>query len=629
LNTTSTNGQQNNTFLDSSTNNFTITRNGSPTQGSITPYWPNGQWSNYFSSGNYINAASDAAFGMGTGDFTIEAWIFATSAFSGYQAIFGDGSTTNSLFFGNTTSGFGLRAGNVADILVTTAPSINQWFHVACTRNGTIVRLFYNGVQQATTTNSTNFVTQTAYIGNDGGGSAFVGYISNLRLVKGTAVYTANFTPSTTPLTAITNTSLLTCQSNRFKDNSTNNFAFTITGTPRVQAFQPFSPTASYTTALYGGSGYFNGSTDYLTLTNSSALNPGTGAFTFECWAYATSSTLNSGGQSPSFLEGRNNGLGVGINTSGQLAIAQSFVSFLLADTVAFPSFQWVHIVAVRSGTNLSLYKNGIRVATSASNSTNFASNTLNYIGSTGVIFPFNYWPGYISNMRLVIGTAVYDPTLTTLTVPTTPLTAITNTALLTNFTNAGIYDAAVQNNAITVADAQVSTTQSKWSPTSVRFDGSGDYLNIPSSQGLNLGTGSLTIEAWVYLSAMSGDYFIVSSVGAGGGFFGFRSGTDIGYGRTGIAWDYQAASGMVINNWYHVAWSRNGTSMRIFVNGSQVGATQTTSQAYDLSTTSTAVGSAGATLFLNGYIQDLRITRGIGRYTANFSVPTAAFPTR
>jgi hypothetical protein len=208
-------------------------------------------------------------------------------------------------------------------------------------------------------------------------------------------------------------------------------------------------------------------------------------------------------------------------------------------------------------------------------------------------------------------------------------LTAITNTALLTNFTNAGIYDAAVQNNAITVADAQVSTTQSKWSPTSVRFDGSGDYLNIPSSQGLNLGTGSLTIEAWVYLSAMSGDYFIVSSVGAGGGFFGFRSGTDIGYGRTGIAWDYQAASGMVINNWYHVAWSRNGTSMRIFVNGSQVGATQTTSQAYDLSTTSTAVGSAGATLFLNGYIQDLRITRGIGRYTANFSVPTAAFPTR
>ena len=127
----------------------------------------------------------------------------------------------------------------------------------------------------------------------------------------------------------------------------------------------------------------------------------------------------------------------------------------------------------------------------------------------------------------------------------------------------------------------------------------------------------------------MSGDYFVTSSTGAGGGFFGFRSGTDIGYGRTGIAWDYQAASGMVINNWYHVAWSRNGTSMRIFVNGSQVGATQTTSQAYDLSTTSTAVGSAGAVLFLNGYIQDLRITKGVGRYTANFSVPTAAFPTR
>jgi hypothetical protein len=127
----------------------------------------------------------------------------------------------------------------------------------------------------------------------------------------------------------------------------------------------------------------------------------------------------------------------------------------------------------------------------------------------------------------------------------------------------------------------------------------------------------------------MSGDYFIISSTGSGGGFFGFRSGTDIGYGRTGITWDYQIASGMVVNTWYHVALSRNGTSMRIFVNGSQGGTTQTTSQSYEFTTTSTAIGSAGATFYLNGYIQDLRITKGLARYTANFSVPTLAFQTR
>jgi hypothetical protein len=162
-----------------------------------------------------------------------------------------------------------------------------------------------------------------------------------------------------------------------------------------------------------------------------------------------------------------------------------------------------------------------------------------------------------------------------------------------------------------------------------MRFDGTGDYLNIASSQGLNLGTGSFTVEAWVYLNAMSGDYFVASSTGSGGGFFGFRSGTDIGYGRTGIAWDYQIASGMVVNTWYHVAWARNGTSLRIFVNGSQVGTTQTTSQAFDLSTTSTAIGSAGANFYLNGYMQDVRITKGLARYTANFSVPTSTFITK
>ena len=68
---------------------------------------------------------------------------------------------------------------------------------------------------------------------------------------------------------------------------------------------------------------------------------------------------------------------------------------------------------------------------------------------------------------------------------------------------------------------------------------------------------------------------------------------------------------------------------MRIFVNGTQVGTTQTTSQAYDLTTTSTTVGSQAANFYLNGYIQDLRVTTGVGRYTANFSVPTAAFPTQ
>ena len=99
LNDTGTNGQQNNTFLDSSSNNFTVTRNGTPTQGSVTPYWPDGQWSNYFNgSTDFISAGTSTAFAFGTGDFTLESWVFDTGTTATGATIVGAtnyGSSTN------------------------------------------------------------------------------------------------------------------------------------------------------------------------------------------------------------------------------------------------------------------------------------------------------------------------------------------------------------------------------------------------------------------------------------------------------------------------------------------------------------------------------------------------------
>jgi hypothetical protein len=111
---------------------------------------------------------------------------------------------------------------NVTRITGTTTLTANQWYHAAVVRNNGTTRLYLNGVEEGTPwADTVDYVSSTTFrIGQRYTSTAFNygGYLSDLRIVKGTAVYTGNFTPSTTPLTAIAGTSLLTCQSSRFKD---------------------------------------------------------------------------------------------------------------------------------------------------------------------------------------------------------------------------------------------------------------------------------------------------------------------------------------------------------------------------------------------------------------------------
>lgn len=187
-------------------------------------------------------------------------------------------------------------------------------------------------------------------------------------------------------------------------------------------------------------------------------------------------------------------------------------------------------------------------------------------------------------------------------------------------------------SNAFTVTangDAKITTSASKFGGASGAFDGSGDYLSIASNSVFSFGTADFTIEAWIYLVVNSGDFFIASSSGSGGLFFGYRNSTTPfgwGVGRTGVQWDYVTGSTSSTGSWNHVAVSRQGTSLKIFVNGVQVGSA-TNSVSYNLSTTSLTIASQGANYYVNGYLDDVRITKGVARYTTDFSAPIAEFP--
>ena len=83
-------------------------------------------------------------------------------------------------------------------------------------------------------------------------------------------------------------------------------------------------------------------------------------------------------------------------------------------------------------------------------------------------------------------------------------------------------------------------------------------------------------------------------------------------------------------NQWYHVAVCRSGTDTRIFVNGTQSGATTTINKtlcADNVRPLTIGADVGGNAQAMNGYIDDLRFTKGVARYTGAFSVPTAAFP--
>lgn len=609
-----TNGAQNNTFLDSSTNNFTITRNGNTTQGTFSPY--GSLWSNYFGgAGNYFTVPSTLS--LGSSNYTVEFW-FCGSQFEmtwgtpgGYAPIVIN--NNGDVYFadsGNTNWNYNVNA------VIT---KNNTWNHYAIVRNSGVVYVYRNGVQVGTSSSvSSNTTNGNVVIGNYGSGTT--GYVSNFRCVIGTAVYTSAFTPPTSPLTAITNTALLISQSNRFIDNSTNAYALTLTGTPSTQRFSPFNPSSAYSPSVIGGSGYFDGSGDYLSVADNPALTLN-GDFTIEFWFYPLNTTFSG-------LAQHRNGGGW---SSGdfQFHWQSSAVIFYTPNgsvsTTTVSLNTWNHVAISRSGSTVSAYLNGTR--------SNTWTDTTSYTGSGGIfrigeLFDGThyYFNGYMSDFRIVKGSSVY--TGSTFTVPTSPLTAITNTQLLLNYTNGGIYDNAMMNDLETIGNAQISTSVVKFGTGSMYFDGSGDYLTGVPSPVNALGGGDFTVEAWIYLLGYNGGWAIYSQLSSYTSstavLFYINGGGNLKLNINGSETDFGSIS---LNTWHQVALVRSGSTITGYVDGTSGGSTSNSTNFSDQYLVIGRTAFSTASNYAYGYIDDFRITKGYARYTANFTPPTAEFP--
>ena len=207
-------------------------------------------------SGDYITIDDNAAMELGGSDYTIEMWLKTTTS-ALYTTFFG---RDNNNFTGNGDLILALNWGSAngsavwyakygaVNAIITSSSSLRNgsWHHLAVVRYGNTHTIYIDGTSAATGTftGSLDDGTGPWAIGTDlyNPGRDFAGNISNLRVVK-SAVYTSNFTPPSSPLTAIANTALLTCQlsTTTTTDNSGNGLTLTAYGNVTASSDSPFA----------------------------------------------------------------------------------------------------------------------------------------------------------------------------------------------------------------------------------------------------------------------------------------------------------------------------------------------------------------------------------------------------
>jgi hypothetical protein len=645
-------GNANTVIKDASSNNRSLTVFGDVRPSNFSPF--NTSWSANFGDGEgNLYWADSSAFTLGSGDFAIEFWWWPTS-FSAEQDLFGQWSSGDSneswlMYSGGSVTGFSYVTDGATDKYVnsSTRPTIGRWNHICACRNNNTISYYINGVRTATVSESAAISDSSRpWCAGGRGGSSYgriKGLISDFRIVKGTNPYnatSASLTVPTAPLTDIAGTSFhVFHRANGFVDSITGALP-TFVDTVSMVGSNPFANNETDTST---GSMYFDGSGDYLSL--GTPYNFGTNNFTVEGWYYFTSIASTQG------LWGASNGGGGGVPklqpylASGNFGLDFNGTSIIHVTAANYiPINSWVHIAFCRGGTGtnqLAAFVNGVRVGLGTmGNQTSISTNfTIGY-SEYGVI-----GSSYISNFRIVDGTDVYGYTNSTITVPTSPLTAIPNTRVLTlqnrqPFNNHGFKDSSQSKSLVT---RYGNASQGTFTPFSADPGKWSNYFNGSSgvrfadNAAFQFGTNAFTVEGWFLVnSTPSNDASVISKwVAANDGnsswMVDFQSSNlsaaiSIGGSVTRIT----ASVGVPLGVWNHFALVRSGSpgTLSLFMNGSRIATGTPTGSLVDDSNP-VGLGVRGGTdgYYLTGFLTNIRIVNGTALYDptlTTYTVPTS-----
>jgi len=351
---------------------------------------------------------------------------------------------------------------------------------------------------------------------------------------------------------------------------------------------------------FYGGSFYFDGTGDYLTVSPSPDASVGTGDFCYEGWFYMPTASGTY------LLFDSVQGTGVYLYTSSS-SLYFYIGSGQVGSSACLVSNKWHHIAFTRESGTCRIFCDGILVG-SGSNSGNVNGSTLT-IGRRESNGTYEY-SGYIQDVRVYKGTAKYTQNF---------IPASTDPDILPDTPSGVAYS------------SNVALTDG-----AVAFDGTGDYLSLGSSADFDFGTGNFTIEGFFYTSSSTGNQTLVASknyytVGYNGNWVLRRSdASNIAFATyNGQASEEYAefAAPTALNVWYHFALVREGTGSnqtKFYFNGSLAG-TMTVSKSLTDGGNGIYIGDdvAGANGAISGFISNLHVIKGTALYTSNFTPPT------
>ena len=449
--------------------------------------------------------------------------------------------------------------------------------------------------------------------------------------VNAVSAFTLAFSVTNSRYTALSVKATAAGSNQTFDDASTSNHTITVAGDTTASTFSPYRH-GGYAT-YFDGNDRIDISTGFLG--SHTTGNASTSTFTIESWVYQEARGSNNGidGNAASIIS-KWVYFNFGIDDSGHLhGHHYSGSQHNLETTATVPLKTWTHVALVVTGAQIKLYINGTLGATGTWYGMQ-AATALAGIGGSNQSHPEKF-TGYMHDIR-VSDNARYTTNFT----PANALTTDSNTDLLIG--KLQVRDLSSNSVALTLqGDVKVvpfntsTGDNSLYSEAdhgaSVYFGGFGDGINLNGDAEFAFGTNDFTVEFWVYpLTRAATEAQLVDFRGSSGNGTYTLLYLDNQYNTNDIIYYHQGgaritSSAILDNAWSHVALTRSGNDVKLFVNGIQEGSTFTNSLTQLVGTNGPRFGSYHNTAYaLTGYMSDIRILNGTAAYTSNFTPPTA-----